>query len=192
MYKHVEVVLRACGLAKVSDVVFTANAGRDRRSRNEAPRPGRRGCSQSRPHGRCDHGATGVLPARHVARSRLAGCAPDRARPQQRARCGRRGGDQAASAHRARRCRVRQWCDHLRDGRAAGPGRFREPASLPARSPPRRGRPGKPGRHRRRDNRAVEVRRKAMDAAVRAGFTNVQFAVSFRAGSLSDSAAGSP
>jgi len=33
---------------------------------------------------------------------------------------------------------------------------------------------------------------KAMDAAVRAGFTNVQFAVSFRAGSLSDSAAGSP
>ncbi|HPM22795.1 MAG TPA: biopolymer transporter ExbD [Phycisphaerae bacterium] len=29
MYKHVEVVLRACGLAKVSDVVFTANAGRD-------------------------------------------------------------------------------------------------------------------------------------------------------------------
>jgi hypothetical protein len=31
-----------------------------------------------------------------------------------------------------------------------------------------------------------------MDAAVRAGFTNVQFAVSFRAGSLSDSAAGSP
>ncbi len=27
MYKHVEAVLRACGLAKVSDVVFTANAG---------------------------------------------------------------------------------------------------------------------------------------------------------------------
>ena len=27
MYKHVEVVLRGCGLAKISDVVFTANAG---------------------------------------------------------------------------------------------------------------------------------------------------------------------
>lgn len=29
MYKHVEVVLRACGLAKISDVVFTANTGVD-------------------------------------------------------------------------------------------------------------------------------------------------------------------
>jgi biopolymer transport protein ExbD len=27
MYKHVEVVLRACGLAQISDVVFTTNAG---------------------------------------------------------------------------------------------------------------------------------------------------------------------
>lgn len=27
MYKHVEVVLRACGLAQISDVVFTTNTG---------------------------------------------------------------------------------------------------------------------------------------------------------------------
>ncbi|TWT44019.1 Biopolymer transport protein ExbD/TolR [Phycisphaerae bacterium RAS1] len=29
MYQHVEVVLRACGLSKISDVVFSANAGRE-------------------------------------------------------------------------------------------------------------------------------------------------------------------
>lgn len=29
MYKHVEVVLRACGLAQIRDVVFSANAGND-------------------------------------------------------------------------------------------------------------------------------------------------------------------
>lgn len=29
MYQHVEVVLRACGLAKISDVVFSANAGKE-------------------------------------------------------------------------------------------------------------------------------------------------------------------
>lgn len=29
MYKHVEVVLRACGLAQIRDVVFSANAGTD-------------------------------------------------------------------------------------------------------------------------------------------------------------------
>lgn len=33
MYKHVEVVLRACGLAQIRDVVFSANAG----SEPEAP-----------------------------------------------------------------------------------------------------------------------------------------------------------
>jgi biopolymer transport protein ExbD len=31
MYQHVEVVLRGCGLAKISDVVFTANAGSEPR-----------------------------------------------------------------------------------------------------------------------------------------------------------------
>jgi len=31
MYQHVETVLRGCGLAKISDVVFSANQGRDPR-----------------------------------------------------------------------------------------------------------------------------------------------------------------